>query len=77
MPQERFVGIVPAVISGAFVLAYLNSYFPKDSTGQSLFTVAVQPPDPGNYVPVIFVIAVVAVVIALIAARAKKTSVRK
>ena len=76
-PHERFIGIVPAVISGAFVLAYFSSFFPKNAAGQSLFTVAVQPPDPANYVPVIFVIAVVAVVIALIAARAKKTPAKK
>lgn len=72
-PQERFIGIIPATISGAFVLAFLSNFFPKDATGRSLFTVAIQPPDPGNYLPVIFVIAVVSLVVALIAARTKKT----
>ncbi|MBV9231410.1 MAG: hypothetical protein JOZ18_19020 [Chloroflexi bacterium] len=76
-PQERFIGIVPAVISGAFVLAYLDSFLPKDASGRSALVVNVQSPDPGNYVPVIFVIAVVAVVIALIAARAKKSPAKK
>lgn len=77
-PQERFIGVVPAIVSGAFVLSFLNSnFFPKDAAGRSLFTVAVQPPDPGNYLPVIFVIAVVALVVALIAARTKKTPVKK
>jgi hypothetical protein len=51
---------------------YLGSFFPKDATGHSIFTVAVQSPDPANYISVIIVIAIVAVVIALIAARAKK-----
>ncbi len=76
-PQERLIGIVPAIISGAFVLGFLSNFFPKNPAGQSLFTVAIQPPDPGNYVPVIFVIAVVVVVVALIAARAKKTPAKK
>lgn len=76
-PTERFIGVVPAVVYGAFILAYLGSFFPKDAAGRALFTVAIQPPDPGNYVAVIFVIAVVALVVALIAARAKKTPARK
>ena len=75
-PQERFLGIVPAVISGAFVLAYLSNFFPK-SNGHSV-QILLQAPDPGNFVPVIFVIAVVAVVIALVtAARAKKPAPKK
>lgn len=76
-PQERFIGIIPAVVSGSFVLAFLSNFFPKDAAGRSLFTVAIQPPDPGNYLPVIFVIAVVALVVALIAARTKKNPARK
>ncbi len=76
-PQERFIGIIPAIVSGAFVLAFLSNFFPKDAAGRSLFTVAVQPPDPGNYLPVLFVIAVVALVVALIAARTKKTPAKK
>ncbi len=73
-PTERFIGIVPSVISGAFILYYLTTgpFFAKNTSGQSFFSVVVQPPDPTNYVPIIFVIAVVAVVIGLIAARAKK-----
>lgn len=68
--HERLIGIVPAVISGAFVLYYLsNNFFPKDQAGQSLFTVAVQPPDPTNYIAIIFAIALLAVVVALIARR--------
>jgi len=77
VPQERFIGIVPAIISGAFVLAFLSNFFPKNPAGQSQFTVAVQPPDPSNYVPAIFVIAIIAVIVALIAARSKKTAAKK
>ncbi|GAC1389612.1 MAG: hypothetical protein NVS4B11_07320 [Ktedonobacteraceae bacterium] len=75
-PAERFIGIVPAIISGAFILGYLttNNFFAKNQQGQSFFSVVVQPPDPSNYVPVIFVIAVIAVVVGLIAARTKKSA---
>lgn len=76
-PQERFIGIVPAIISGAFVLAFVSNFFPRNAAGRSLFTVAIQPPDPGNYLPVIFVIAVVSLVVGLIAARTKKTPAKK
>lgn len=75
-PAERFIGIVPSVISGAFILSYLTSgnFFAKNQQGQSFFSVVVQPPDPTNYVPVIFVIAIIAVVVGLIASRAKKSA---
>ncbi len=75
-PTERFIGIVPSVISGAFILYYLtaNNFFAKNTAGQSFFSVVVQPPDPTNYMPIIFVIAVVAVVVGLIAGRAKKSA---
>lgn len=74
-PYERFIGVVPAVVSGAFVLAYIANFIPK-SAGQPQVQFTMQAPDPGNYVAVIFMIALVAVLIALIAARAKK-SVKK
>ncbi|GAC1423869.1 MAG: hypothetical protein NVS4B1_12600 [Ktedonobacteraceae bacterium] len=75
-PTERFIGIVPSMISGAFILGYLTTgnFFAKNQQGQSFFSVVVQPPDPTNYVSIIFVIAVVAVVIGLIAAKAKKSA---
>jgi len=76
-PHERFIGIVPAVVSGAFVIYYLTNYFPKATSGQSVFTVAVQSPDPAGYLPVIFVIAVIAAVIGLIVSKAKKTAPKK
>lgn len=75
-PTERFIGIVPSIVSGAFILGYLTSgnFFAKNPQGQSFFSVVVQPPDPTNYVPILFVIAVVAVIIGLIAARTKKAA---
>jgi hypothetical protein len=71
-PVERFIGIIPAVVTGAFVLSYLSSFFARDATGRSIFTVAVQPPDPGNFVPIILVIVILALIIALVASRTKK-----
>ncbi len=75
-PAERFIGIVPSVISGAFILGYLTTgnFFAKNQQGQSFFSVVVQPPDPSNYVPVIFVIAIIAVVIGFVAAKAKRSA---
>lgn len=69
-PQERFIGIVPAVISGAFVLGYLSNYF-KTIGGRSTVSVDIQSPDPLNYVAIIFFIAVIAIVVAVIASRRK------
>ena len=74
-PSERFIGIIPAVIYGAFILAYFSSILPR-SQG-NLVTLAVQAPDPANYVPVIFVIAIIALVVALVSARAKKPPAKK
>jgi hypothetical protein len=69
-PAERFLGVVPAVISGAFVIGYVSAFVAI--SGQSQFSIVVQTPNPSSFVPVILVIAIVAVVIALIASRAKK-----
>jgi hypothetical protein len=69
-PHERFIGIVPAVVSGAFVLGYLSNYF-KTTAGSSSLKVDMQSPDPLNYIAVIFMIAIVAVVVAVIALRHK------
>jgi membrane protein DedA with SNARE-associated domain len=74
-PADRILGVVPSVISGAFILYYLTSgdFFARDAQGQSFFSIVVQPPDPTRYVFVIFVIAILAVIAGLImAARAKK-----
>ena len=74
-PADRIIGVVPSIISGAFILFYLTSgnFFAKDTQGQSFFSIVVQPPDPTRYVPVIFVIAIIAAIVGLImASRAKK-----
>ncbi|GCE27046.1 hypothetical protein KDA_25300 [Dictyobacter alpinus] len=69
-PQERFIGIVPAVIAGAFVLGYLSNYF-RTTAGRSTVSVDVQSPDPLNYVAIIFLIAIIAITVAVIASRRK------
>ncbi len=73
---ERFIGIVPSVVSGAFILGYLTTgnFFAKNQQGQSFFSVVVQPPDPINYMPILLVIGIIAVVVGLIAGRAKKAA---
>lgn len=76
VPQERFIGIVPAIVSGAFVMGYLSNYLTSQS-GQPRMVVAVPAPDPVSYVPLLLIIAILAVVIGLIAARAKKAPAKK
>ncbi len=70
-PQERFIGIVPGLLSGAFILWFLSNYI-QTVTHQAVAPVSVTDVNPGNYVPAIFVIAIVALVVALIAGRIKK-----
>lgn len=69
-PQERLIGIVPALVAGAFVLGYLSNYF-RSTGGRSAVTVNIQSPDPLNYVAIIFVIALIAIAVAVIASRRK------
>jgi uncharacterized membrane protein required for colicin V production len=76
-PHERLIGIVPAVISGGFVLAYLGSYFSQGSGGTSNFSVNVQSPNPADYIPVFFFVIIVALVVALIFARTRKSAPAK
>jgi hypothetical protein len=75
-PQERFIGVIPGVISGAFVLGYLSNYV-QSVSGSPNLTLDLSTTSPANYVPVIFVIAILALVIALIAARIKKAAGKK
>jgi hypothetical protein len=70
-PQERFIGVIPAIIAGAFVLFYMSSYA-KSTGGSANLQVDVAPPDPSTFVPVIFVLALIAAVVGLIASRFKK-----
>lgn len=72
-PQERLIGIVPAIIAGAFIVNYMIQYFasvsPSNSNSVSL---DLQATSPESYVPVIIVVIIVALVGALIAARVRK-----
>lgn len=67
---ERFLGIIPAIITGfAIILA-------PAFAGGSLFTVVVQPLQRnlvGNYLLAIFIVAVVALVVGLISASVRKS----
>jgi hypothetical protein len=70
-PADRFIGVIPAIISGAFVLFYLSSYA-SPTGGQGNLQVQIAPPDPTNFAPVIFFLALIALVVGLIASRLKK-----
>lgn len=74
-PAERFIGVIPGVISGAFIMAYLVSsgFFGSRPSVDIVLT----PPDPTNYVAIIFIIVVAALIIALIASRSKKAPAKK
>ncbi len=76
-PHERFIGIVPAVISGAFIIYYLTNYFPKNAAGQPAVSLNLNSLSPTNFIPIIFAISIVALVVALIAARSKKAAPKK
>ncbi len=76
-PVERFIGIVPGVITGAVVLGYMTNYLRAEGAGSQRLTFNVPSPDPASYIPLIFVIAIVALVIALISARMRKASGKK
>lgn len=75
-PPERIIGIIPGVLSGAFVLWYLQSFF-QSATGNSTLPLDFAAASPSNYIPIIFVIGVLALVVAVIAARAKKAPAKK
>lgn len=73
LPQERLLGILPAMVSGFFLTLYVTNVLAKSSQ----LTFGVNTPNQsqiGNSVFVIFLIALVVVVAALIAASAKKSS---
>src|SRR5437764_11691657 len=75
-PPERIIGVIPGLLSGAFVLWYLEGVI-QDATGQPSIPLNFAEADPGKYVPIIFVIAILALVVAVIAARAKKATGKK
>jgi len=74
-PQERFIGIIPAVISGAFIINYLTTnYVPKDNiTGQRTLTLPLPSADT-NIWPIIIFIVVAALLVAFIATRIRKAT---
>ncbi|HEU5375606.1 MAG TPA: hypothetical protein VFV38_09220 [Ktedonobacteraceae bacterium] len=72
-PQERLMGILPAVVSGYFLMLYVTNVLAKSP----LITFAINTPNQGqvgNSVFVLFLIALVVILAALIAASAKKSS---
>ena len=75
-PAEQIIGVIPGIISGAFIMFYLvnGDFFSKTADGQSVFSVVVQPPNPLNYIPIMFIVSVVALVVALIMSRTKKAA---
>ncbi len=74
--HEQFLGVIPGIISGAFILFYLSSYA-KSTGGSANLQVQIAPPDPTTFVPVIFVLALIALVVGLIASRFKKAPAKK
>ena len=74
--HDRFIGVIPAIIAGAFVLFYLSDYV-KATGGSANVQVQVAPPEPSVFVPMIFVLALIALVVGLIASRFKKAPAKK
>ncbi len=75
-PLDRFIGVVPALISAAAVLYFLNisGIFVKDAQGQESIAAVFQIPDPSSYVPLLFIIAIIAVIVGLVSTRVNKKS---
>ena len=70
-PADRFLGVIPAVVTGYALITYVTNVFAKSP----LITIGVNTPSQsliGNYLLIIFVVAVVAVIAGLIATNAKK-----
>ena len=70
-PADRFLGVIPAVVTGYALITYVTNVFAKSP----LITIGVNTPSQsliGNYLLIIFMVAVVAVIAGLIAANAKK-----
>lgn len=78
-PHERFLGILPSVLSGAFILGYLDSFIgtATNAQGGTTITLNLSSADPTNFVPVIFLIGILAVIVALIAVRVRKAQGKK
>lgn len=75
-PAERLLGILPAIVSGYFLMLYVTNVLTKTS----LITFGVATPSQGtvgNYMLIIFIVAVVVILAALIATSAKKPGGKK
>jgi surface polysaccharide O-acyltransferase-like enzyme len=68
---DRFFGIVPAIISGSFILLYLNSFF-RASGQPTHFQVNVQQANLNQFVPILFVIVIISIILALLGACLRK-----
>jgi len=72
-PAERLLGILPAIVSGYFLMLYVTNVLSK--TQLITFGVATPKQDTvGSYMLIIVVVAVVIIVAALVATSAKKSS---
>lgn len=70
---ERFIGIIPALVAGAVVLYYLDHSGIFSSTGNgTTFATVFEIPDPGTYLPFLFIVAIIALIVALISNRVGK-----
>lgn len=72
VPAERFLGIIPGMVTGFALITYISRLF----ASSPVITFGLSTPNPsnlGNYIFFIIVAAIVALVIGLIAARAKKS----
>lgn len=72
-PAERLMGILPAIVSGYFLMLYVTNVLSKSQ----LITFGVSTPKQdtiGSYMLIIVVVAVVIIVAALVATSAKKSS---
>lgn len=72
-PAERLLGILPAIVSGYFLMLYVTNVLSK----AQLITFGVSTPKQdtvGSYMLIIVVVAVVIIVAALVATSAKKSS---
>jgi hypothetical protein len=70
-PHERFLGIIPALISGAFVLFYLSDYV-TNTEGPGNHQIQVPMPDPSSFVPTIIIFSIISLITAFVASRLKK-----
>ena len=75
-PPERIIGIIPGVVSGAIVLGYLANFIQQQQSNPTV-SVDLTTANPGNYIPVIFVVAILALVVAIIVARTRKPAAKK